>query len=166
MRLRFNQQSSRRRPSAGALAGIVGLLLAAGPATTILAQDATPMASPEAGVVLASDTLSTSRSYFIASDPAKYEVTPILTSGEMVGDYQFAGIPDGTGIYKDANGDIVLFVNHEWTPKEAGSDEGDLSGGRISRLVLGATTGAVKSGEYVLDGSEGYWDTLLSNSLR
>jgi hypothetical protein len=146
------------------LTGVLGLTFALGSAAGAIAQDATPMASPEAGVVLEPDTLSTSRPYFLASDPAKFEVTPILTSGEMVGDYQFAGTPDGTGAYKDANGDVVLFVNHEWTPKAPGSDEGNISGGRISRLVLDGETGAVKSGSYALDGSEGYWD-LCSATL-
>ena len=159
------------------LSGALGLMLAAGSVGGVLAQDATPVASPvaspgaspvaspAAGVTLEPGTLSSSRPYLIATDPAKYEITPILTSGESVGDYQFAGSPDGTGAYVDANGDVVLFVNHEWTPKVPGSDEGgNLSGGRISRLVLDGATGAVLSGDYALDGSEGYWD-LCSGTL-
>ncbi len=171
MRTRTDARPGAHRHGWRVLGGVLALALAAGSATGIGAQDATPaaspaapMASPAAGVVLAPGTLSTSRPYVLASDPAKWEVTPILTTGEMVGDYQFAGTPDGTGAYKDANGDIVLFVNHEWTPKEPGSGEGNLSGGRVSRLVLDATTGAVKSGSYALDGPEGYWD-LCSATL-
>jgi secreted PhoX family phosphatase len=108
--------------------------------------------------------LTPARPFLIPAAEANVTITPLVTSGELVGDYPFAGTPDGMGAYKDANGDIILFVNHEWTPKQPGSDEGNLTGGRVSRLVLDGATGAVKSGAYVLDGSEGWWD-LCSASL-
>jgi hypothetical protein len=99
------------------------------------------------------------RPYLIAADPAQVEVTPLLTSGDVVGDYQMAGVPDGLGAYR-AGDDVVLFMNHELTPQ----DETNLSAARVSRLVLDGVTGAVKDGDYVLDGTEGYW-ALCSATL-
>jgi secreted PhoX family phosphatase len=129
-----------------------------------LAQTATPEGPTGTSTTLAPGQTTTVRSFLIPAAGATVTITPLVTSGELVGDYQFAGTPDGMGAYTDANGDVVLFVNHEWTPNEAGSDEGNLTGGRVSRLVLDGATGAVTSGEYVLDGSEGWWD-LCSASL-
>jgi hypothetical protein len=99
------------------------------------------------------------RPYLVAVDPALVEVTPLLTSGDVVGDYQMAGVPDGLGAYRVGD-DVVLFMNHELTPQ----DETNLSAARVSRLVLDGVTGAVKDGKYILDGTEGYW-ALCSATL-
>jgi secreted PhoX family phosphatase len=106
------------------------------------------MASP---VIVAPGELTTARPYLVATDPSTLEITPILTAGETVGDYQMAAMPDGLGAYQDGE-DVVLFMNHELTTDE---DE-NISDARVSRLVLDGSMGAVKSGEYVLDGTEGY----------
>jgi secreted PhoX family phosphatase len=142
--------------------GIVGLTVMA-QALGALAQDATPEMSMAQPAVLEPGTLTAVRPFLIPIEGAALTITPILTTGEEIGDYQFAGTPDGMGAYKEGD-DVVLFVNHEWTPKEPGAEEGNISGGRVSRLVLDGKTGAVMSGAYVLDGSEGWWD-LCSASL-
>jgi hypothetical protein len=103
--------------------------------------------------------LTPTRPYLIAADPAQVEVTPLLTTGDVVGDYQMAGVPDGLGAYRVGD-NIVLFMNHELTRE----DNTNLSGARVSRLVLDGATGAVKGGTYVLDGTEGYW-ALCSAAL-
>jgi secreted PhoX family phosphatase len=99
------------------------------------------------------------RPYLIAADPARVEITPLLTSGDIVADYQMAGVPDGLGAYR-AGDDVVLYMNHELTQEE----ETNLSAARVSRLVLDSVTGAVKHGEYLIDGTEGYW-ALCSATL-
>jgi len=130
----------------------MGLALVSG----VAAQNATPVASPEASpvaspVAVAPGQLTTARPYVVAIDPSTLQITPILTTGETVGDYQMAGVPDGLGAYKDGS-DVVLFMNHELTTVE----DANISGARVSRLVLDASTGAVKSGEYIYDGTEGF----------
>jgi secreted PhoX family phosphatase len=103
--------------------------------------------------------LTAERSYLIAAEGANLTITPILTSGEMVGDYQMAGVPDGLGALKSGD-EAIVFMNHELT-----SDEGEnISDARVSRLVLNPETGAVESGSYALAGTEGYW-RLCSASL-
>ena len=112
-----------------------------------LAQDATPGAA-----VVQPGELTQARPYLLAEDPSQLAITPLLTSGESVGDYQMAGTPDGLGAYQDGD-DVVVFMNHEWR-----TDEGEhISDARVSRLTLDPATGAVRSGSYPIDGSEGYW---------
>jgi secreted PhoX family phosphatase len=133
------------------VSGLIGLVVGIGLVAGAAAQDATPMASPAAAPVVAPGSTTTARPYIVATDPAAVEITPILTSGEMVGDYQMAAVPDGLGAFKDGS-DTVLFMNHELNPEDAEN----LSAARVSRLVLDGTTGAVMSGSYALDGTEGY----------
>ena len=75
-------------------------------------------------------------------------VQPILTTGDIVGDYQMSGVPDGIGWYPSADG-IELYMNHELNASF------DPSGARVSHLTLDAE-GNVVAGEYVVDGTEGY----------
>src|SRR4051812_42172049 len=116
----------------------------------VLAQDATPVAATLA--VVQPGALTEERPYLVASDPSQLAITPLLTSGETVGDYQMAGTPDGLGAYRDGD-NVVLFMNHEWT-----TNEGEhITDARVSRLTLDGASGAVLSGSYPIDGSEGYW---------
>ncbi len=159
----MTQTVQRRAGGKALLAGSMLAMSMLAPALGAVAQNATPEAAMATPAALEAGAMTAVRPFLIPSDGANITITPLLTTGEMIGDYQFAGTPDGMGAYKDGE-DVVLFVNHEWTPKEPGADEGNLSGGRVSRLVLDGTTGAVKSGSYILDGSEGWWD-LCSASL-
>ena len=110
---------------------IIALLLGAG------AHKATP-----AGVE--SHTLTTERPYLIPVDGANVTITPLLTTGDTLGDYMMAGTPDGLGAVMQGNKGVV-FMNHELKP------------GRVSRLVLDPANTAIKSGTYILSGTEGYW---------
>src|SRR5829696_6240442 len=117
---------------------------------TVVAQDATPVAATP--LVVQAGALTQARPYLVASDPGQLTITPLLTSGETVGDYQMAGTPDGLGAYRDGD-NVVVFMNHEWT-----TDEGEhITDARVSRLELDGASGAVLSGSYPIDGSEGYW---------
>ncbi|MFL5759125.1 MAG: alkaline phosphatase PhoX [Thermomicrobiales bacterium] len=135
---------------------IVGFALGLSLVSGVAAQGSTPVASPEASpvaspVAVAPGQLTATRPYLIATDPSTLSISPILTAGETIGDYQMAGVPDGLGAFKDGS-DVVLFVNHELTTVE----DANISDARVSRLVLDGTTGAVKSGEYIYDGTEGF----------
>jgi hypothetical protein len=123
--------------------------LGAGP-LTVVAQDATPVAATP--IVVQAGALTQERPYLVASDPGQLTITPLLTSGETLGDYQMAGTPDGLGAYRDGD-NVVVFMNHEWT-----TNEGEhITDARVSRLTLDGASGAVLSGSYPIDGSEGYW---------
>ena len=79
------------------------------------AQNATPVAGTP--IVVQAGALTQARPYLVASDPSQLTITPLLTSGETVGDYQMAGTPDGLGAYRDGNS-VVVFMNHEWRTEE------------------------------------------------
>jgi secreted PhoX family phosphatase len=158
-------QSSFAASRRSILKGAVGAAAAAALTRPAFAQDATPgteMATSEAKaspVSVAAGSMTQQRPYLIAIDPAKLEIVPLLTSGEMVGDYQMAGVPDGLGAAKVGD-EVVLFMNHELTTNE---DE-NISHARVSRLVLDPSSAAVTSGSYIFDGTEG-WERLCSASM-
>jgi Alkaline phosphatase PhoX len=92
-------------------------------------------------------------SQLVATAP-RVKIDPILTTGDVVGDYQMSGVPDGLGAY-DQHGRIQLYMNHEL--------DGTPSDARVSHLTL-KTDRKVVAGEYVVDGSEGF-TSFCSSSL-
>lgn len=114
--------------------------------SAVVAQDASPVAVPEA-----SGFLTAERPYLVATDPATIEVVPILTAGDMVGDYQVAGAPSGLGGFSEGQ-NVFMYVTHSLSAQGAKN----LSASRVAELQLDKLTGAVKSGSYIIDGSEGY----------
>jgi hypothetical protein len=152
----------RQRLTHTLAASLVMALLALTPAL-VRAQDASPVAivspepelSPEATVApttVPAGQLTQARPYLIPLDPSTLAITPILTTGETVGDYQMAGTPDGLGAYQNDEG-VVVFMNHEWRTE----DNEHISDARVSRLVLDPNSAGVTAGSYPIDGSEGYW---------
>lgn len=140
------------------IGGIASLALVAS-SLGVVAQEVTPETELAAPAMVEPGTLTKTRPFIIPLEGANLTITPILTAGEMVGDYQMTGVPDGLGLAR--NGDeVVLFMNHELSVE----DDGNLSDSKVSRLVLDPETGAVLSGSYVVTGEEGYW-SLCSASL-
>jgi hypothetical protein len=85
-------------------------------------------------------------------------VQPIFTTGDIVGDYQMSGVPDGIGWIDNGDGTIEVYFNHELHPAY------DPSGARVSHLTI-STDGSVLSGEYLVDGTEGY-EWFCSSTLE
>ncbi|MFN0018097.1 MAG: calcium-binding protein [Pirellulaceae bacterium] len=80
--------------------------------------------------------------------PAAADVTvkPILSVGDAVGGYKFAGIPDGMGAYDNGNGTFTVLINHE-----IGSTLGALHahgsvGSFVSKFIIDKSTLGVLSG--------------------
>lgn len=95
--------------------------------------------------------------YITVTDPSQDSVEAIITSGDKIGDYAFANIPDGIGAY--ANGkSLNVFVNHELNN---GTNHGGFA--KVSQLKLDKQ-GAVINAELVADGSELY-ERFCSSSL-
>jgi hypothetical protein len=57
-------------------------------------------------------TCTTERPYMLPVE-AGVVVKAILTTGEAVGGYRFAGIPDGSGAFDNGDGTFTWLVNHE-----------------------------------------------------
>jgi hypothetical protein len=115
----------------------------------------------------AAPAAAVSRAPFITSEQAQLvdltggtlTIKPLLTTGDVVGDYQMSGIPDGIGWYQSSPSRIEVFMNHEL----ALSDD-DPSNSRISHLSL-AEDGSVVGASYPLDGTEGF-EELCSSTLE
>ena len=122
-------------------------------------QEATPTAELAATAIIEPGAMTTARPFLLPLDGSNLTITPLLTTGEMVGDYQMAGVPDGLGAVRSGE-HVILLMNHELSAE----DDGNLTDSRVSRLTLDPETGAVLSGSYVLTGDEGYW-SLCSASL-
>ncbi len=78
------------------VAGIIGLTVLP-QSFGAAAQQATPTAALATPAVIAPGSMTAERPYLIAEEDANITITPLLTTGEMVGDYQMAGVPDGLG---------------------------------------------------------------------
>lgn len=106
-----------------------------------------------AAVELKTPAVTDARAYIISLDPGT-SITPIITSGEVIGGtlggFQFTGVPDGIGAYKSAGNRLEVFVNHE-----TAHDWGDASDSRVSHLTLNPN-GQVVAASYLVDGTEGY----------
>ena len=90
------------------------------------------------------------RPMLIALEPG-LEITPIITSGDQIGDsFQYTGVPDGIGVYASAPDRLEVFTNHELSYRY-----GDPAWSRVSHLTLDAQ-GAVVSASYAMDGTERY----------
>lgn len=97
--------------------------------------------------------ITSARPYVISTDPGT-TITPILTSGEIIGGalggFQFTGVPDGIGAYASAANRLEVFVNHE-----TAHAYGDASDSRVSHVTLNPN-GKVVAASYLVDGTEGY----------
>lgn len=77
------------------------------------------------------------------------EFQPILTTGDTVGAFTFAGTPDGLGAFDNGDGTFTLLMNHEFGATAGGlGDHGNTGGSYIDRLVISKSNLAVISAEY------------------
>jgi hypothetical protein len=84
-------------------------------------------------------------------------VDPILTAGDVVGDYQMTGVPDGGGIWKGPDG-WQYVMNHELADKTLyppSTGAGDNFSSRVSQLWLDKN-GGVRKARHIVRGTEGY----------
>ena len=61
---------------------------------------------------------TTGPTYMESSNAAGATITPILTSGDKIGNNTWAGTPDGMGAYKNADGTVSILVNHEFSASD------------------------------------------------
>jgi hypothetical protein len=99
-------------------------------------------------------TFDTSKPAQLVATAPRVQIDPILTAGDVVGDYQMSGIPDGLGAYEQ-DGRTQLYMNHEL--------DGTPSDARVSHLGLNGDRQVIAA-EYVVDGSEGF-KAFCSSSL-
>ena len=154
MRKRHSMKMGRALAVVGVATLLVGAL-----STGTAAQNATPETGEIIAPAIEPGGMTAVRPYLVPAEGAAVTITPLLTAGDKVGDYEMAGVPDGLGAFLNDEG-AVVFVNHELSAE----DDDNLTDSRVSRLVLDPETGGILSATYVLTGAEGYW-ALCSASL-
>lgn len=83
--------------------------------------------------------------YVVRSVPG-VTLTSILTTGDSVGGYRMAGVPDGLGAYDNGDGTFTVLMNHELTPTQGIARDHGGTGAFISKWVVDKSTLAVLSG--------------------
>ena len=86
----------------------------------------------------------------------------IICSGQLVGDFEFQGIPDGIGITPGpAPGTVNVFVNHEeshvpFPAPPAANAAADFQDSSVSRLTIDTATGLIVDADVALSASAGF----------
>lgn len=100
-------------------------------------------------------------------------VTPIITTGETLGNYRFEAIPDGISLRDDGKDRVEAFINHETStvpfPYNAAApttsnSQNDFDNAQLSRLVLDTTSGGVLDANVVIESGDGF-QRFCSNFL-
>jgi hypothetical protein len=104
----------------------------------------------------------TEEAAFITLDPglpAGASVTPIISSGDEIGDFMFEGLPDGIGIRPgEARNTVDVYVAHEQTtvPFFGTRDFQDASVSQLTLNTRGPNRGSVVSADVALGPEEGF----------
>src|SRR5262245_47168592 len=102
---------------------------------------------------------------FLLSTNPSVSTTAIITTGDNIGTYQMAGIPDGLGAFDNGDGTFTVLMNHEITDIEGIAHTHNASlgiaghGAFVDRLVIRKSDLAVLSGadqiQTIIDGTTG-----------
>jgi hypothetical protein len=84
--------------------------------------------------------------YLVRSQPGVV-FKSILTTGDSVGGYRMAGIPDGLGAFDNGNGTFTLLMNHELPNSEGIARAHGGTGAFVSKWVINKDDLSVVSGE-------------------
>jgi hypothetical protein len=100
----------------------------------------------------------TSKPPYLVPTASGVAVDPILSVGDIVGDYQMSGIPDGLGAYRGRGAGHgkapVVVMNHELGRSFPNMPPGVDT--RISRLEIDKRRHSVHEAEYLFEGDEGF----------
>jgi hypothetical protein len=86
---------------------------------------------------------------------AGVRIRPILTAADVINGFQATGVFDGIGFYRSSPSTVEVFVDHELANKSRHVNATDNFDARVTHLTL-TNRGRVLSGEYALDGNEGF----------
>lgn len=98
-------------------------------------------------------------------DPMGNPAMALISSGDMVGDFVFEGIPDGVGIIPGPTaGTAEVFVAHEQSLSAPFRGEADFEDSSISRLLVNTGYPSIQSGTVAVPGSDG-WQRFCSAGI-
>jgi hypothetical protein len=113
---------------------------------------------------------SSSQSPYLVRTTPGVVTTSILTTGDSVGGYRMAGIPDGLGAYDNGDGTFTLLANHEINNTLGIVRAHGGKGAFVSKWVIDKETLAVLHGEdlikkvYQRNATTGEWEQIPSGS--
>ena len=129
----FDTTSGGRRAS---LVGLVGLAAAATTLTLAAGASATPGGHGHDDDHDHGSHGSTTTAPYLVGTARGVTLTSFLTAGDYVGDYQFAGTPDGLGAYDNGNGTFTLLVGHEFNNAEGVTRAHGGNGSFVTKLIV------------------------------
>jgi hypothetical protein len=98
--------------------------------------------------------------YLVRSQPG-IVTKSILTTGDSVGGYRMAGIPDGLGAYDNGDGTFTLLANHELPSGEGAVHAHGAKGAFVSKWTIRKSDLAVLAGEDLIK-TLNVWDPTLN----
>jgi autotransporter-associated beta strand protein len=113
---------------------------------------------------------SSSQTSYLTPTAVGWSATSLLTVGDGIGGYLFAGIPDGLGAYSNGDGTMTVLANHEiGNDYTTGVLKGAVrahgaAGGFVSKWVINTSTWQVVSGgDFVTSPTnQMMWDTTAN----
>lgn len=111
---------------------------------------------------LESRELMTATPYILPVNPA-VATQAILTTGDSVGGYRMAGIPDGLGAFDNGNGTFTLLMNHELGNTTGVIRDHGAKGAFVSEWIINKSDLSVIAGSDLMKQVYG-WNTLTQQS--
>lgn len=134
----------------------------------------TPMSLPlslaillvfDSGAALAAQGPSSSANPYLQGVAPGVAFTSILTTGDKVGGYAMAGLPDGLGAYDNFNGTFTLLMNHEMSAGVGAMRSHGAMGAFVSQWVINKSTLQVLSGSDLIQRAYAWNSVTQSSSL-
>jgi hypothetical protein len=116
-----------------------------------------------AGGAQAATGPSSSASPYLSAIAPGVNFTSILTTGDSVGGYRMAGIPDGLGAYDNGNGTFTVLMNHEIGNTLGAIRASGAKGSFVSEWVINKSTMQVVSGSDLIHNVYG-WNTATQST--
>ena len=87
------------------------------------------------------------------------QIDPIIAAGDVVGDFQQTGVPDGMGWWRSSKRTVEVLMDHELADKNQYTnpvnEAGDQFGARVTQMTMN-NKGQVLSGKTIIKGTEGF----------
>ena len=119
----------------------------------------TALAEP---AIAAQGPSSSAPSYLLSTDPQHTIFTSLLTTGDSIGGYRMAGIPDGLGAFDNGDGTFTVLMNHEIVANLGNVRAHGAKGAFVSEFVIDKATLSVLSGRDLIQNVFG-WDTATQS---
>jgi hypothetical protein len=109
---------------------------------------------------------SSSQSPYLVGRVPGVVTKSVLTTGDSIGGYRMAGIPDGLGAFDNGNGTLTVLMNHETASNLGIPRAHGAKGAFVSKWVVDTSTLQVLQGEdlirRILRWNGTQWEQILS----